>query len=691
MSAPSSHVDPRALWRAAERLGEAIGVPVSPARADPRASHPVLAIAQTSGLRARRVRLTGRWWTEDVGPLLVFSSADGAPLVLLPDPWGGSYTVFDPRTEAEAALDPAAVDTEAFAFVRPLFGTIVSAGALLRHVAHRRGRDGFRVVGWTLAATGMAALAPMVTGMLVDVAIPDADRRLVLTVALGLAAAAVGSAAFSLVRGLALARADAGVGAEAQVALWDRLLRLPPSFFRRFDAGDLYARVSAVELAGRELGQVTLTSVIGGLLALLYLPLLAVLNGRLSLLAVAFSVAVAIATVVPGVWIVRRARRTEAQSAALFSSVVQLIGGVPKLRAALAEDRAFSWWRTRHHALARERSELWRIQDGVALVHRALPGLGALVLFAAAAPDIATGSMSAGVFLSFQAVFSLLVASLVSLSSAAVQIADAAALLERARPLFEAAPESALDLAWPGELRGAVAVKDAVFRYRADGRNVLDGVTIRAEPGEMIALVGASGSGKSTVLRLLLGFEQPWSGRVLIDGQDLAGLDREAVRRQIGVVMQDGRVPVGSIRDVVAGAGRVSMDEVWDALRGAGLDADVRAMPMGLHTMVSPAGGNLSGGQRQRLLIARALVRRPRLLLLDEATSALDPQTQAAVSAHIAGLGVTRIVVAHRPSTIRRADRIYVIDAGRVVQEGTYEELIATEGPFAELAARSHS
>jgi ABC-type bacteriocin/lantibiotic exporter with double-glycine peptidase domain len=227
-----------------------------------------------------------------------------------------------------------------------------------------------------------------------------------------------------------------------------------------------------------------------------------------------------------------------------------------------------------------------------------------------------------------------------------------------------------------------------VFRYRSDSALILDQVSIKAEPGEFIALVGPSGSGKSTLLRLLLGFDVPESGTVTYDGQDLAGLDVHAVRRQLGVVLQNSRLMSGSIFENISSSALITMDEAWEAARLSGLADDIAAMPMGMHTMVSEGGTNLSGGQRQRLLIARALALRPRILLFDEATSALDNRTQAIVSESLDRLKVTRVVVAHRLSTIRNADRIYVLQTGRLVQQGTFAELAEQPGLFNQLIKR---
>jgi ATP-binding cassette subfamily C protein len=296
--------------------------------------------------------------------------------------------------------------------------------------------------------------------------------------------------------------------------------------------------------------------------------------------------------------------------------------------------------------------------------------------------------MMTGDFIAFNTALGTFTASMLSMTGALVAIQMAIPLYEQAKPILEALPEVNTSKALPGPLTGELEVKHVSFRYDEDGPLVLDDVSVQAQPGEFVAFVGPSGSGKSTILRLLLGFETPEAGSIYFDGQELDGLDIQAVRRQIGVVLQNGRLMSGNLFTNIAGSTAATQDDAWAAARMAGFDEDIKQMPMGMHTVISEGGNTLSGGQRQRLMIARAIVNRPRLLYFDEATSALDNRTQRIVSESLERLQATRIVVAHRLSTIIKADRIYVIDRGRVVQEGTYEELIREDGLFAELAKR---
>jgi ATP-binding cassette subfamily C protein len=259
---------------------------------------------------------------------------------------------------------------------------------------------------------------------------------------------------------------------------------------------------------------------------------------------------------------------------------------------------------------------------------------------------------------------------------------------ERAKPIFHELPEVSEGMANPGRLTGALEVSHVTFRYNEGAPAVLRDVSIAVRAGQFVAIVGASGSGKSTLLRLLLGFEKPESGAIYYDGQDLAGVDVQEVRRQMGVVLQTSRPVSGSIFQNIVGSAPLTTENAWEAARLAGIEQDIRQMPMGLHTQISDGGGGISGGQRQRLMIARAIAGRPRILLFDEATSALDNQTQAIVSRSLESLRATRIVIAHRLSTIMNADCIYVMDKGCIAQSGTYQELIGQEGIFSELARR---
>jgi ABC-type bacteriocin/lantibiotic exporter with double-glycine peptidase domain len=298
------------------------------------------------------------------------------------------------------------------------------------------------------------------------------------------------------------------------------------------------------------------------------------------------------------------------------------------------------------------------------------------------------GSLDTGQFLAYTAAFTQLLLVVLLLGISFISLVGIVPVYERAVPLLQAALEVDPSRADPGELRGEIRVSHLTFRYEPGGRQILDDVSFDIRPGEAVAFVGPSGAGKSTIFRLLLGFESPESGEIYYDGHSLRNLDPTALRRQLSVVLQNGRVFSGSILQNIVGASSATLEEAWAAARGAGLEEDIKAMPMGMHTYVSEGGVTFSGGQRQRLMIARALVTKPRILLFDEATSSLDNRTQAIVTEGLDSLNATRVFIAQRLSTVMSADRIYVLEAGRVVQQGSFPELMAEPGLFQELARR---
>ena len=379
----------------------------------------------------------------------------------------------------------------------------------------------------------------------------------------------------------------------------------------------------------------------------------------------------------------------------LSGVVLQLINAVSKLRVAGAERRAFAHW-TREYSRKQALSlRVQELKDEIRLVNLTVPvlALGFSFLYMLG-PGVPAGGAADGAALPLGTFLAFIAAQTIFLTSLTQAATCSRAWCWRTTCGTGRAESSTRRPRWTHRSRASAGcgAESPLSTPRSatvdDGPLTLDDVTIHAAPGQCIALTGPSGSGKSTILNLLLNFETPMSGAIYLDGHELSSLDITAVRRQIGVVTQEGKILSGSIFENIASGGYCTMEQAWDAARAAGLAEDIENMPMGMHTVISEGGGNISGGQRQRLLIARALVRNPSIVVFDEATSALDNRTQAIVTASLNRLQVTRILVAHRLSTIRQADRIYVIEAGRVAQQGSFDELVAQEGLFARLAQR---
>lgn len=685
---PGADTDP---WLAAFRLiGDALGVTIRPpSRQELRHGDPLRAMARASGLRTREVKLAGRWWKKDGAPLLARRRSDGQPVVLLPGS-PGRYILHDPVAGTRTPVDgevAASLAAVAHIFYRPLPARPLSFWDLWRFGLQDGRRDAAMALLMSLGAGLLGLLVPLATGILFETVVPAGDRSLLWQVALALGASSLAMAIFQFTAGIATLRAEGRIGASLQAAVWDRLISLPAGFFRRYAAGDLAMRALSFDHARQLVASIGITSVLSSVFAFLgfgvlfyYDPLLAAVTALLTLLVLGILVA--------GAWQQLRLQREVAYRQGKISGLLfQLLTGVAKLRGAGAESRAFGVWAREFAEQRRLTFRTRRVQNQLTVLNMVTPLVSTGVLFAVIALR-GIDDMPAPRFLAFHAAFTQILAGIHGLNLSASWLLGVVPVLERARPILQATPEVTRDRKDPGELTGDIEVAQVSFRYHPDGPLVLDNVSLHVKPGEFVAIVGPSGSGKSTLFRLLLGFETPESGAIYYDGQDLAGLDVQAVRRQVGVVLQHAQLMPGDIFSNIVGSRPLTLDDAWEAARMAGLEDDIRQMPMGMHTVVSEGGSTFSGGQRQRLLIARALAAKPRIFLFDEATSALDNQAQEHVSRSLERLQATRLVIAHRLSTIMNADRIYVLQGGRVVESGTYDQLMRQKGLFAQMARR---
>lgn len=645
-------------------------------------------LCRQANVGQRRVALDGvDWWRQPGVPLLAFRRDNGEPVALLPRR-GGYYvvTAAAPKDQPLDATGAAALAPDAVMLYRSFGPEPVTMWKLLRFGLLGTQPDLLRVAMFGALGGLLGILTPMATRLLTDSVIPSASGSQLAQLVLMLVTGALAMTTFEFTRAIAMLRVESWLGQVSQAAVIDRLVNLPVPFFRQYAAGDLAQRAFGVDSILLVLTGTVQSALLGWLFGLFSLAYLFYIDLRLAALAtllVAVSLLVALAL---NLLRLRLERRTHQLQGDIASLLLQLLTGIGKLRGSGAEPRAFARWATaftRQKALdlrIRNLATWLQVWDSGYMVVCSMVVFAVLVFMPLA---IGTGS-----FIAFQNAFGQFVAATLGMTSAITASLNVVPLYERARPILEAIPETSELKADPGTLQGSVEISKLHFRYAADAPWVLDDVSIRIEPGQFVAIVGASGSGKSTLLRVLLGFERPSVGAIFYDGNDLAGLDVTAVRRQFGVVLQNGKLVPGDIRSNIAGSTAVDTDAVWQAVDAAGLRADIEAMPMGLHTVISEGGSTLSGGQRQRLMIARALVRQPRILLFDEATSALDNQTQAVVAASVARLRATRIVIAHRLSTVANADCIYVMDNGRIVESGMYDALMARGGRFAELARR---
>jgi NHLM bacteriocin system ABC transporter ATP-binding protein len=680
-------------------LGEVCGIQIEPPRViDPdwTQEQTLRAIERSSHIRSRRVMLEGEWWKKDCGAILAFALQDGRPQALLPQA-GGRYLQFDPSSGAQTFVDaPAARALQPFGYVfyRPFPEKIHGAIDLFRFSTRAMGHEFKLLLATVLAGALLSMSVPIATGILFDTAIPDASRSLLLQMGLGLIVAAVGKSLFDLLEAVVTTRISTAMNSVTQAAVWDRLLKLHPSFLRQYSTGDLVTRAMAISTIFRRLSATGMRAIFGSFVSLINLALMFYYSWRLAVIGLAAGAFILMMTQVSGVAMLRHLRPLQQLEGRLFGITVQLIYGISKLRVSGTERFAFVYWGKRYSEQQKLFLVVQRLRDHVSALNQTIPTLATAMIFLIAGTTLLSSAGDSpstqppGDFLAFSVAFGVFIGSVSFLSNTAVDVLHDLNLWRRSEPILAAEPEMGAGKSPPGSLEGAISISHVTFRYQNSGRLTLDDVTVEANPGEFVAIVGPSGSGKSTLVRLLLGFETPASGTVQFDGQDLNGLDPLGVRRQLGVVLQSSNLLAGSIFDNIAAGVAITLDQAWDAARRASIAPDIESFPMGMHTFISEGANNISMGQRQRLLIARALVFKPRILLFDEATSALDNRAQAVVSRSLDNLKVTRIVVAHRLSTIRNADRIYVMQAGRVVETGSFAELAAGNGLFSRMMAR---
>ncbi len=652
---------------------------------------PVDAVVAASGMMAWRVGLVGRWWTAVTGPLVIRTGSGPAAVISGPH----SDDVVDAVTRRTRRLDRRSA-RDASGPAVALARELPAYSRWWRLVVWSLGRRRSDV--WLLLALGLVGgiaglLLPLATGAIFESAVPsgDADRVAAILVAFFIGSA--GAAVLMLARGLLVVRIRDRSDSVLAPAVMAHVLRLRAAFFRSRTTGDVVNRALSVDAARHQVDDTVLAMLVTAAFGLVNLFYLIAADPAIGMVcAVATAVAVGVSATVELRTRSLLPRVLEARSRS-DATLLGLLGSLVSWRVAGAEDRALARWATDQGESTSALHARLRAITLTGPVNVAAPLLVVVVFICAVillpGVKLQPGSTSApGVFLALYAAVAQLALAMMALSTQLVALSELGPVLARLQPVIAEPRERTGPTQPSGRLTGAMALSQVVFGYRRDQPALLDGLSLSIEPGEFVAVVGPSGGGKSTLMRLLLGFEEPWDGSVSFDGRDLAGLDPGSVRRQLGVVLQASR-PLGvTVRECVTGPRRMDDDAVWSLLEEAGLGDDVRQMPDALDAPVGDHGLLLSGGQRQRLMIAGALAGHPRVLLLDEATSALDNVTQAVVMRTILSYPATRLVVAHRMTTVKGADRVVVVADGRIVEEGTPATLLAAGGLFTRLAQR---
>lgn len=648
-------------------------------------------IALRSRFQSRKIALQGKWWKADIGALLAFDHASGEPLALVQGTMGRilRYDAAHPSGQAVSASTAAEIAPHAYQF----YASFPESAKSLKEVFKFGIPKDVSIplaLSMPLAISALALLPPLMIKVLFDKAIPGSDFPLVLNVAVALVLIYGTSILVQMAFETALARFEGKAAARLQAALFDRVLRLPSSFVQKMFLGKIHSKWMLFEkLHGgglvRTFAPTLLTAVFSVCsLALMFsfFPMAAgiVLFVTLGLLYYASKV---------GPWQLAGMAKGVFIPGHYWSMVTEALGGIGKLRLAGAEGRAFNRWlaflverRVRFLQGLRYRS---RFQIALSMYE----GGTLLLILVVLAAQYSGHALPMGRFMGFLAATRTFTAAMIVFARALPDLRMMAADdLPDVLPFVGSDVENPMSRGMAGSLEGEVEMNQLTFRYQGSARAVLDGVTIKAKPGEFVALVGRSGCGKSTVMKLLLGMEKPASGGIFYDGHNLDRLDVVDVRSQIGVVMQNADLIPGTIFDYITASRPCTLEHAWAVARLAGVDGVIRNLPMGMYTFIAEGSSALSGGQMQRLMIARAMAGKPKILFFDEATSWLDNETQSHVAERLSHLQITRIVIAHRLSTIRQADRIYVLDEGKVAATGTFDELMSQGGLFADLARR---
>lgn len=639
------------------------------------------------GVLYRRIQLEDQWWRKAAGPHLG-SLDDGTTVALLPRFTNGYYYV-EPNSGKRIHVNQktaSRISSQAICFYRSLPSKALRLKDMFSFLWNSISSGDLI---WIFFATGgvtlLALLLPQIYQFIFDNTIPGRRTADILPLTALLLGLVLGSVCFTVSRNLIVNRMTDKLEISLRSAMQSRLLSLDVSFYKQFSTGDLLERSETLANLLTTIMNVGFTSGLSAVFSLTFLTQMAKFGPNL--IAPGFFIVFLAAVLIAGTVVLQsvRVRKQMEQTTKLNGLVYAVFGGIQKIKLAGAESRIFLKWADQYAAAAK-----WKYNPPVffkisSTLSTSVLFLGTIILYQLAAEH----SVSQSDYIAFSVAYGAVSSALLSISGITAQLADIKGQLKLIQPILDAVPEITEVKRKVSHLNGAIDISNLSFRYEEDLPNVLDDFSLRISPGEYIAVVGKSGCGKSTLLRLLIGFEQAQAGAIYYDEMDLAALDLRSLRQRIGVCLQDGKLFSGDIfSNIVVTAPWSTMQEAWEAARLAGMEEDIENMPMGMLTHISEGSGDISGGQLQRILIARAIVSRPSILLFDEATSALDNIAQQIVSDHLTKLGCTRIVIAHRLSTVKDCDRIILMEDGRIKEEGCFEEMMEKKGAFYEFAKR---
>lgn len=645
-------------------------------------------LLKPNGVMYRTVLLERGWYKNSAGPILATRKDSEKKVALLPAAFGGYYYL-EEETGKKIKLSAKNQNDfceEAMCFYRPFPLTEITFGVLLRYIKNTLNyADYILLILVTAIITAIGLLFPVANKLLMGRVIESGSIQLLISVAIFAACTAVCYIIFGAAKTLILSRIQTKMGVEVEAATIMRTLSLPADFFNEYGSGELANRIGIVQSICSNIVNAVLTTGLTALFSLIYIPQISAYAKGLVVPSIAVILISFVFTVISSLCQMKYIQKRMELSAKESGMSYSLITGIQKIKLAGAEKRAYARWAEVFEKQLRATYNLPLFLKANAAFASiiSLGGVIAVYFFAV------KSNVSVADYYAFNSVYAMLTGAFTALSGIAGTIATIKPEFKLVKPFLDAAPEISEGKTVIEKLNGGLELDNISFCYDESMPNVIDRLSLKIKAGEYVGIVGTTGCGKSTLMRIMLGFEKPQKGAVYYDGKNIEAVDIRSLRQKIGTVLQDGKLFLGDIySNIVLSAPQLSMDDAWEAARLAGIAEDIENMPMGMFTLISEGSGGISGGQRQRILIARAIAPKPSVLFFDEATSALDNITQKKITDALAGLKCTRVVIAHRLSTIQECDRIIVLDKGNIAESGTYDELIAKNGIFAELVNR---
>lgn len=649
-------------------------------------------VARISNFSYREVLLTPGWYKQDSGAFLVFDKKK-KPMVCLPKD-SKSYVLCDVETGTLTPISAKVANNlspKAFMVYRPLPAEKITWEDIAAFCKKSiRTVDVIALLFLSVVTALIGLLTPTISQKLYDEYIPLGAKTILFQLGCVMASFMVANILFSIVKNLVNFRITSRMGYDVQGALYNRLFSLPESFFRKHESADLAQRVMGAGNIVNTVGNVVITSAVAIVFIVIYLWRMASYSWKLTWIGLLMvSIYGLCYYFIASIALGHKQKAAELEGKT-SSVMYQFLTGISKIRIAGVEDRAMYEYMKLYIKLRNAESKNETITDYGAVLSLIANSIFSIILYIIVIKG--TQNISLGAFIAFNTVFGSFCAYIFQLVEGLIAVKNQKPMIDRLQPVLDEKPEYDDAMEMPGEISGGIEINNVTFAYSQDAPNVLQNIDLNIKPGEYVGLVGPSGCGKSTLMKLLLGFEKPTQGKIYYDNKDIDSIDKRELRKKMGVVLQDGKLISGSIfENITITAPNATVLDVEQTIKAVGLEKDIQDMPMGLHTILSEDCGTISGGQQQRILIARAIVSKPRILFFDEATSALDNVTQSMVSEALERMDATRIVIAHRLSTIIKCDRIIVLEAGRIVEQGNYEELMEHKGLFYKLASRQLS